>query len=276
VAESTLGRHRAPGRYNPLSELSVVVSRSAEPAVKTSAVLAASGGLVAAFALPAQAGATSTPTVDDTPDSTSATALPATFTSLPDSSTDVAPPEVTAPAVVAPKAVAPASTGFGELDVKAVAKPEPEPEVVAAAEDQANSVRSTDTTSRDTTRTTTTSTPTTTPTQPAAGGVLDIAASLAGIYYVYGGTTPAGFDCSGFTMYVFAQVGISLPRTAEQQRQAVTPVSDPQPGDLVFFGVPAYHVGIYAGDGMMWDSPRTGKAVALRSVFSGVSMYGRP
>ena len=54
--------------------------------------------------------------------------------------------------------------------------------------------------------------------------------------YSYGGTSPAGFDCSGFTAYVFRQVGISLPRTAEQQRQAVTRVSNPQPGDLVFFG----------------------------------------
>ena len=74
--------------------------------------------------------------------------------------------------------------------------------------------------------------------------------------YVYGGTTPVPASTApGFTQYVFRQVGISLPRTAEAQRQATTPVSNPQPGDLVFFGCPAYHVGIYAGNGMMWDSP---------------------
>jgi cell wall-associated NlpC family hydrolase len=106
--------------------------------------------------------------------------------------------------------------------------------------------------------------------------VLGVAASLAGIYYVYGGTTTAGFDCSGYVQYVFAKVGVSLPRTAEQQRQAVQAVSDPRPGDLVFFGSPAYHVGIYAGNGMMWDSPQTGSAIALRSIWSSNPTYGRP
>jgi cell wall-associated NlpC family hydrolase len=113
--------------------------------------------------------------------------------------------------------------------------------------------------------------------KPAAGGVLAIAAQYAGLMYSYGGTSPStGFDCSGFTQYVFSRVGISLPRTAEEQRQAVTPVSNPQPGDLVFFGSPAYHVGIYAGGGMMWDSPRSGEAVGKRAIWSGNVSYGRP
>jgi len=114
------------------------------------------------------------------------------------------------------------------------------------------------------------------PVAASTGGVLGIAASLAGIYYVYGGTTTAGFDCSGYTQYVFAKLGINIPRTAEEQRQAVTAVSNPQPGDLVFFGSPAYHVGIYAGNGMMWDSPHTGAAIALRAVWSSSPTYGRP
>lgn len=109
---------------------------------------------------------------------------------------------------------------------------------------------------------------------PRSAGVIGIAASLAGIYYIYGGTTTAGFDCSGYTSYVFRQIGISLPRTAEQQRQFATPVSNPQVGDLVFFGAPAYHVGIYAGNGKMWDSPHSGMAVSLRSIYSGAT-YGR-
>ncbi|HET7476331.1 MAG TPA: C40 family peptidase [Dermatophilaceae bacterium] len=111
---------------------------------------------------------------------------------------------------------------------------------------------------------------------PAASGVLGIAASLLGIPYVYGGSTPAGFDCSGFTSYVFRQVGISLPRTAAAQQAAATRVSSPQPGDLVFYGYPAYHVGIYAGNGMMYDSPRTGLSSGLRRIFSGSVSYGRP
>lgn len=109
---------------------------------------------------------------------------------------------------------------------------------------------------------------------PRSAGVLGIAASLAGIYYIYGGTTTAGFDCSGYTQYVFGQIGIKLPRTAEQQRQFATPVSNPVPGDLVFFGAPAYHVGIYAGNGKMWDSPQTGSSVSLRSILSNAT-YGR-
>ncbi|CCH77683.1 Protein p60 (fragment) [Nostocoides japonicum T1-X7] len=112
--------------------------------------------------------------------------------------------------------------------------------------------------------------------KPAAGGVLGIAASLSGIYYVYGGSTPAGFDCSGFTSYVFRQVGISLPRTAAGQQAAATRVSSPQPGDLVFFGYPAYHVGIYAGNGMMYDSPTTGKTTGLHKIWSSNVTYGRP
>lgn len=117
------------------------------------------------------------------------------------------------------------------------------------------------------------------PVQQAApaptGGILGIAAAYTGIYYVYGGSTPAGFDCSGYTQYVFAQAGISLPRTAAAQQASATPVSNPQPGDLVFFGYPAYHVGIYAGNGMMYDSGKPGIPTQLRAVFSGVSGYGR-
>ncbi|HLS46007.1 MAG TPA: NlpC/P60 family protein, partial [Ornithinicoccus sp.] len=59
------------------------------------------------------------------------------------------------------------------------------------------------------------------------------------------------------------------------QQSYATPVSNPQPGDLVFYGYPAYHVGIYAGNGMMYDSGRPGLPTQLRPVFSGVSGYGR-
>jgi peptidoglycan DL-endopeptidase CwlO len=107
------------------------------------------------------------------------------------------------------------------------------------------------------------------------GGILSIAEAYTGIYYVYGGSTPSGFDCSGYTQYVFGQAGISLPRTAAAQQAAATPVSNPQPGDLVFFGYPAYHVGIYAGGGMMYDSGKPGIPSQKRAIFSGVSGYGR-
>ncbi len=109
--------------------------------------------------------------------------------------------------------------------------------------------------------------------------VLAIAARYYGIPYRYGGTTPRGFDCSGFTKYVFGQVGVSLPRTAEQQRQHARRISrsEARPGDLVFTitGGRASHVGIYAGGGMMVDSPRTGKSVSKRKIWSSNIVFGR-
>jgi cell wall-associated NlpC family hydrolase len=84
--------------------------------------------------------------------------------------------------------------------------------------------------------------------------VVEIAKKLNGSPYAWGGSSPSGFDCSGFTKYVFDQVGVSLPRTSEDQfgvGQAVSK-SSLKPGDLVFFstyGSGATHVGIYLGDG---------------------------
>ena len=83
---------------------------------------------------------------------------------------------------------------------------------------------------------------------------------------MYGGTTPAGFDCSGFTSYVFAQVGISLPRTSSAQRGAgtVVPRSEARAGDLIWS---PGHISIYLGDGMQVDAPRPGKTIQIRSIW---------
>jgi len=238
-------RHRAPGRVAN-SSLTSAIWRSAKPAVKASAVISISAAMVASFALPASAATSDVKAQASTAVQTLATA---------------APTAAEAPLV---------SPSFGTIGFSGITKPKPKPKpvvvpVVARSSSPARSSRSTTRVPVSTRAPVSTS-----------GGVLGIAASLAGIDYVYGGTTPAGFDCSGFTQYIFDKVGISLPRTAEQQRQFATPVSDPQPGDLVFFGAPAYHMGIYAGGGKLWDSPRTGSQVSLRSIWttSGVT-YGR-
>jgi peptidoglycan DL-endopeptidase CwlO len=109
--------------------------------------------------------------------------------------------------------------------------------------------------------------------------VVPIALRYLGIAYRYGGTTPRGFDCSGFTQYVFGQVGVSLPRTADQQLRSASRISRSQAraGDLVFFlsGGYAYHVGIYLGDGKMVDSPRRGSVVTVRPVYSSNVAYAR-
>jgi cell wall-associated NlpC family hydrolase len=107
--------------------------------------------------------------------------------------------------------------------------------------------------------------------------VIAIAASYSGVPYVRGGTTPRGFDCSGFTSYVFAHFGLELPRTSQAQRAWADPVSfeDRQVGDLMFWEYGSIrHVGIYAGDGMMWDSPRPGRRVG-KVVIWGSPTYGR-
>lgn len=84
--------------------------------------------------------------------------------------------------------------------------------------------------------------------------ILTGAMQYMGVPYIFGGSTPYGFDCSGYVQYVFAQAGISIPRTADVQFEVGTPVSTEEllPGDLVFFETYTYgasHVGIYVGDG---------------------------
>jgi len=248
VPNPNTGRHRAPSPLSSASSLSSAISRSARPASRASAVIAVSGAMVASLALPASA---DTSTVRAT--TTAPTALAVAV---------AAPSAAQAPLV--PQV-------FGNIDFTGVVKPKPKPKLVVVK-------RAAVAVSRSITRAPISAASTATQQAPAAAssGVLGVAASLAGIYYIYGGTTTAGFDCSGYTQYVFGKLGISLPRTAEAQRQAATSVSNPQTGDLVFFGSPAYHVGIYAGNGMMWDSPHTGAAIARRNIWSSSPTYGRP
>ncbi|MEI6450439.1 MAG: NlpC/P60 family protein [Actinomycetes bacterium] len=100
--------------------------------------------------------------------------------------------------------------------------------------------------------------------------VVAIAQRYLGVPYVYGGASPSGFDCSGLTMYCYAQVGVGLAHGATLQQQASTPVplSALQPGDLVFFGNAtfSYHVAIYVGGGSMIHAPHTGAVVSYGSV----------
>jgi cell wall-associated NlpC family hydrolase len=118
------------------------------------------------------------------------------------------------------------------------------------------------------------------PMTASAAHVLQIAASAAsGAYYVHGGSGPNGFDCSGFTQYVFSQVGISLPHQSGSQRGVATPVSNPAPGDLVFVynggGGSIGHVAIYAGDGYWWEASNPSTGVGKHRAWSSHVSYGR-
>jgi cell wall-associated NlpC family hydrolase len=113
-------------------------------------------------------------------------------------------------------------------------------------------------------------------------GVADIAIAqhYLGVPYVWGGASPSGFDCSGLVMYVFAQLGVSLPHNAAMQFTCCTPVprADLQPGDLVFYGYSAasiHHVGIYVGNNTMIDAPCTGEVVQYDTLFSDFYSGGR-
>lgn len=245
MTTSSNGRHRAPARHRtPMTSVGSAVTANATPAAKAGAVLAVSSGLVASFGMQASAAPTPQAPVAN-PSTGSANSAPA-----------------------APSA--PAAVSFGEIGFTAKAlpkpKPKPKPRVVKRA-------------SRSTERTSITSA-----VESIAAGqpgsvsfglaVMRIAARYEGTPYRWGGTTPSGFDCSGYTSYVFAQVGIDLPRTSSAQRSATTRISrsEAKPGDLVF--MPG-HVGIYAGDGYMWDSPRAGKNVEKRKIWSSDATFGR-
>lgn len=109
---------------------------------------------------------------------------------------------------------------------------------------------------------------------PVGGSVLNVAAAYVGYPYVLYGTPPYSFDCSAYTWWVFQQAGINIPRTVSGQKGAVTPVSDPQPGDLVFYN-DYYHVGIYAGNGMTYEALNPSTGVRYGPMISNNVWFGR-
>lgn len=108
-------------------------------------------------------------------------------------------------------------------------------------------------------------------TSTASGNaVVEEAKKYLGCSYVYGGSTPAGFDCSGFTQYVYRQLGVSLNRTAASQYSNGTAVTSLQPGDLVMFGKGGIgHVGIYIGGNQFIHAANKSQGVRIDSLSTG-------
>src|SRR4051794_39248642 len=110
------------------------------------------------------------------------------------------------------------------------------------------------------------------PTPPFPGGfglasVYNVALQYQGVPYVYGGNTPAGFDCSGFVQYVYAQFGVSLPHSSTGQGAMGTRISidDARPGDLVIM---SGHDGFYAGNGNILHAPYSGSSVRVQPIWT--------
>lgn len=109
------------------------------------------------------------------------------------------------------------------------------------------------------------------PANYSTDNLVTYAETFMGLPYVWGGTTPSGFDCSGFVQYVYSHFGITIPRTSQDQYGVGTAVSQSslQPGDLVFFAgsdgtmTSPGHVGMYVGGGMMIESPYTGASIRV-------------
>lgn len=230
-------RHRAQTvRTNPLGPVSKAVSANAGTVGRQAAVIAAASGLILSMGLPANA-ADTTAGVSASTESGSTQALAVT-------------------------AAPTATVSFERPVVKTT--PAPKVETVRA--------QSTDTESDKDATATAASKLTDTASSAAAAGLAAIAYTGIGHPYVWGGTSPNGWDCSGFTQWVYAQAGISIPRV--NAWTAMTPTSTPSPGDLVVQNGGA-HVGIYVGNGMMISALNPSQGTLLHSVAStgGGSFY---
>jgi cell wall-associated NlpC family hydrolase len=226
-------RHRAQTvRMNPLDSVSKAVSANAGTVGRRAAVIAAASGLILSAGLPANA-ADANIGVSASSESGSQAAQLA-VTAAPTATVSFERPAVTTVAAQVAETVAPQSNDESQA---AEAGTGAALAITAKSTDGAASA--------------------------AASGLAAIAYTGIGSPYVWGGTTPSGWDCSGFTQWVYAQAGISIPRV--NAWNAMKPTSTPAPGDLVMQNGGA-HVGIYVGNGMMISALNPADGTLLHAV----------
>ena len=245
MTDSTRARHRATCRpLTPLDDLAAAAATGMANVGRRSAAAAVTSGFalttlaIPASAAPAEGPANALPPVDVAALTEQARAALAT------SPVVQVPTEATA-------------WGFDAPEITVTANPKPEPVVerpTAASRAAARPVNNA------------------IPQSVAGNSVLEIAARYVGVPYVSGGSTPDGFDCTGFTSYVYGQLGISLPRSSGAYYDIGTRVTEPLPGDLI---VSPGHVGIYAGDNLQIDAPRPGKTIQFRGIWQTSPIFVR-
>lgn len=237
-------RHRAQTvRTNPLDTVSKAVSANAGTVGRQAAVIAAASGLILSMGLPANAADTTAGVSASTESGSAQSALAVT-------------------------AAPTATVSFERPVVKTTAAPKPAPVRAQSTESESRTASGTRTAS--TASASTASAPEAaaekqaeTVSSASTSGIAALAYTGIGRPYVWGGTTPNGWDCSGFTQWVYAQAGVSIPRV--NAWTAMTPTSTPQPGDLVMQNGGA-HVGIYVGNGMMISALNPSQGTLLHSV----------
>ncbi|MBI4942954.1 MAG: C40 family peptidase [Actinobacteria bacterium] len=275
MSERSSARHRAPARpLTPFDSLTdtltgqlSAVGDQLGSVGRSGAVLAVSTGLVATMGMPASA------VTKTAPENGVSLSRPSVVTAA----AVALPASVVSGAAVTAPSTANVSFERSTITVKKAA-PKPKSRVVERA--SRSTVRAAAPAARSSAAKSSTKKASTPGRSIDTSSIVSIARSLLGIPYSYGGTTTDGFDCSGFTKYVYGKAGISLPRTSGAQYAAVTHISrsEARPGNLVFIfsGGRVTHVGIYVGGNRMIDSPRSGKSTQEREIWSSNIAFGRP